>query len=213
MKINHMLVSTIPLIFVNNATRSYTTYMYLVITECRISDLMYVSRGQRKASSAAKLSDICSYFWHRVLLQNLPNKIISILLDKKLCYTICLYFYYFFHIFVPLLSVKVENVYSGLFLYLSIRPRVRLSLDDIFGSPHLTHILTPFGLKKTPVYVEVKGQGNKFLYLSHFYFSISLCSMNCFILVSIMALIWHFISMNQRRSSFHCHIFKTRGPL
>lgn len=101
MKINHMLVSTIPLIFVNNATRSYTTYMYHVITECRISDLMYVSRGQRKASSAAKLSDICSYFWHRVLLQNLPNKIISILLDKKLCYTICLYFYFFFSYFCP----------------------------------------------------------------------------------------------------------------
>lgn len=92
-------------------------------------------------------------------------------------------------------------------------------LNCLWFSALNSYILTSYALKKTPIDIEVKGQGNKFLYFvsliytnKHFILKNELFQ-SCLNRVSIVSLIWHIISMTQRRSIFHCHIFKTRGPL
>lgn len=76
------------ILYFNNSTRRYTTYLH--IAECRISDLMFVFHGQRKASSAAKLSHICSVIsdikCFNKISQTKPNIFV---LDIQLCICFC----------------------------------------------------------------------------------------------------------------------------
>lgn len=81
---------------------------------------MFIFHGERKTFSAAKLSHICSVISDIVLLQNLQIKANVAVLK--------MYFFKLLYYYVFVLLLKMGYNIFGLFLHLSSRPLVRLSV-------------------------------------------------------------------------------------